>query len=37
MSKRKRGARDSSGDIASNRQARFRYELLETWEAGIAL
>jgi SsrA-binding protein len=37
MSKRKRGTRDSSGDIASNRQARFRYELLETWEVGIAL
>jgi len=24
-------------DVATNRQARFRYHLLETWEAGIAL
>jgi SsrA-binding protein len=26
-----------SGDVATNRQARFRYELLERWEAGIVL
>jgi SsrA-binding protein len=31
----KRGTRGS--DVATNRQARFRYELLETWETGIAL
>jgi SsrA-binding protein len=37
MSKKRRGARDHGGDIATNRQARFRYELLETWEVGIAL
>ena len=27
----------ASGDVATNRQARFRYELLEKWEAGIVL
>ena len=37
MSPKKRGPSDRSGDIATNRQARFRYELLETWEVGIAL
>ena len=37
MSKRAKGRRAGGGDIATNRQARFRYELLETWEAGIAL
>ena len=38
MSKRKGGARKlASGDVATNRQARFRYELLERWEAGIVL
>jgi SsrA-binding protein len=26
-----------SGDIATNRQARFRFHLLESWETGIAL
>ena len=26
-----------SGDVATNRQARFKYHLLETWETGIAL
>jgi SsrA-binding protein len=36
MSKRAKGRR-GGGDIATNRQARFRYELLETWETGIAL
>ena len=35
MSKRRDGSR--SGDIATNRQARFRFHLLETWETGIAL
>ena len=28
---------DAGRDIATNRQARFRYHLLETWEAGIVL
>ncbi len=37
MSAKKRSTPARSGDIASNRQARFRYELLETWEVGIAL
>ena len=37
MSKRSKGRRDGSGDIATNRQARFRYELLEKFETGIAL
>jgi SsrA-binding protein len=38
MSKKRGGARrDASGDVATNRQARFRYELLEKWETGIAL
>jgi SsrA-binding protein len=36
--KRKGGKRElRSGDVATNRQARFRYELLDKWEAGIAL
>jgi SsrA-binding protein len=37
MSKRSKGRKPGGSDIATNRQARFRYELLETWEAGIAL
>jgi SsrA-binding protein len=37
MSKRSKGRKQGGSDIATNRQARFRYELLETWEAGIAL
>ncbi|HZO61292.1 MAG TPA: SsrA-binding protein SmpB [Solirubrobacterales bacterium] len=38
MTKKKRGGpRAASGDIATNRQARFRYELLDRWETGIAL
>lgn len=39
MSKRgRRGSRTpASGDVATNRQARFRYHLLDRWEAGIAL
>ena len=38
MSKRSKsqGAK-AGGDIATNRQARFRFHLLETFEAGIAL
>jgi SsrA-binding protein len=35
MAKGKRKA--ASGDVATNRQASFRYELLERWEAGIVL
>ena len=35
---RRRGKRKAApGDVATNRQARFRYNLLETWECGIAL
>jgi SsrA-binding protein len=37
VSKKRRTGPDRAGDIATNRQARFRYELLETWEVGIAL
>jgi SsrA-binding protein len=37
MSKRSGGSRSRGSDIATNRQARFRYELLETFETGIAL
>ncbi len=37
MSKRSKGRKPGGTDVARNRQARFRYELLETWEAGIAL
>jgi SsrA-binding protein len=27
----------ASGDVATNRQARYRYHLLDKWEAGVAL
>jgi SsrA-binding protein len=39
VSKRSKGrkASDARGDIAVNRQARFRFNLLENFEAGIAL
>jgi SsrA-binding protein len=37
MSKRSKGQPKGGQDIATNRQARFRFHLLETWEAGIAL
>jgi SsrA-binding protein len=38
VSKRRKGSsKAGGGDIATNRQARFRYELLERWEAGLAL
>ena len=38
MSKKKSGPRKlASGDVATNRQARFRYQLLDKWEAGIVL
>ncbi len=35
MARKKRKA--AAGDIASNRQASYRYHLLEKWEAGLAL
>jgi SsrA-binding protein len=35
---RKRGKRKAAaGDVATNRQARFRYHLLERWECGMVL
>ena len=34
---RKRKRKAAAGDIATNRQARHRYELVETFEAGIEL
>ena len=38
MSKRNDKAQSGAGrDVATNRQARFRYHLLETWEAGLVL
>lgn len=37
MSKRSKGRKPGGSDIATNRQARFRYDLLERWETGIAL
>ena len=37
MSKRSNGRKPGGPDIATNRQARFRYELLEKFETGIAL
>ena len=39
MSKKGGGAprKLASGDVATNRQARFRYELMDKWEAGIVL
>ena len=35
----KKGAKRKAapGDVATNRQARYRYNLLESWEAGIEL
>jgi SsrA-binding protein len=37
MSKRSKGRPKGHPDIATNRQARFRFHLLETWEVGIVL
>jgi SsrA-binding protein len=38
MSKRRGGKRKAAaGDVATNRQASHRYDLLERWEAGIQL
>ena len=37
MSQRSKGRKRGGPDIATNRQARFRYDLLETFETGIAL
>jgi SsrA-binding protein len=36
MSKRSKKG-DAGSDVATNRQARFRYHLLEKWEAGLVL
>lgn len=37
MAKRKPKRKPASGDVATNRQASYRYELLERFECGIAL
>jgi SsrA-binding protein len=37
VSTRSKGRKPGGPDIATNRQARFRYELLERFETGIAL
>ena len=37
MSAKREPGRDATRDVATNRQARFKYHLLERWEAGIAL
>jgi SsrA-binding protein len=39
MSRRRKGGprKAEPGDVATNRQARFKYQLLERWEAGIEL
>ena len=35
--KRKRKRKAAAGDVATNRRARYRFELLETYECGIEL
>ena len=37
MAKRGKKLKAAPGEVATNRQAGFRYELLEKWEAGIQL
>ena len=37
MSKKKHKRKAAPGDVATNRQASYRYELLERWEAGMQL
>src|SRR4051794_32364343 len=37
MAKRGKKRKAAAGDVASNRQASFRYHLLERWECGIEL
>jgi SsrA-binding protein len=37
MSRHSKARTQGGSDVARNRQARFRYELLERWETGIAL
>jgi SsrA-binding protein len=38
VTKKRKGPRKlASGDVATNRQARFRYHLLDRWEAGMVL
>jgi SsrA-binding protein len=37
MAKKKKKRKAAPGDVATNRQASFRYHLLEKWECGIQL
>jgi SsrA-binding protein len=37
MAKKGRKRKTAAGDVATNRQAAFRYHLLERWECGIQL
>src|SRR3954462_12532896 len=37
MAKGKGKRKADAGDVATNRQAAFRYHLIDRWEAGIAL
>ncbi len=37
MAKRRGKRKAAPGDVATNRQGRFRYHLLETWECGMVL
>jgi SsrA-binding protein len=37
VARRSKGRKPASGDVATNRRARHRFQLLETWEAGIEL
>ena len=37
MSKKSKKRKAAPGDVATNRQASYRYELLERWEAGMQL
>lgn len=37
MAKRRGKRKAAPGDVATNRQARFRYNLLEQWECGMVL
>ena len=37
MAKKKQKRKAAPGDIATNRQASYRYDLLERWESGIQL
>jgi SsrA-binding protein len=37
MTKKKKGRKPASGDVATNRRARHRFEFVETMEAGVEL